>query len=179
MLGAGLIEQELRLQQYVAQLSGCGVRPSTIRMIVGSKISRNEIERIFKLTTKRGATERGGRVISVSQLRRMDLERRGIYSRLIHDVVALVSQSADLADALVAVWRVETGRMGVPEHCVVHGDVSLENLAILYMNFKSGELSFDPCHRCGHAFLAEDLRTAQCPFCEPQHARRRRVANYC
>ena len=86
----GLLE-ERELNRIVTQLSICGVRPTTIRSVVGSGISLAEITRIFKLATYLSPGERRGRAIRPSNLKRMERRHLVLYSKLMQDVIACTS----------------------------------------------------------------------------------------
>ena len=166
----GLLE-ERELNRLVTQLSVCGVRPTTIRAVIGPGISLAEITRIFKLATYLTPGERRGRSIRPSNLKRMERAHLLLYSNLMQDVIACTTAGANNADALAAVWRVETARRGLPEFSMIDG-ACLEDLAILHINLEMGEVGLESCQHCRSFFLALDRYTRTCPTCagvEPGH----------
>jgi hypothetical protein len=170
----GGLHEERELQRVVTDLAICGVRPTTIRAVIGHGISLAEITRIFKLATFLTPEERRGRAIKPSNLKRMGYEHLLLYSQLTRDVLSCTAGGATRADALSAVWRVETDRRSLPAHSAIAG-ACLEDLAILFLNLEAGELSLDACARCGAAVLSLDAVASSCP-CRERRLPVRRAA---
>lgn len=168
------LREERELHRLVTDLAICGVRPTTIRAVIGHGISLAEITRIFKLATFLTPEARRGRAIKPSNLKRMGHEHLLLYSALMRDVLNCIAAGASRADALAAVWRVETARRSLPGHSAIDG-ACLEDLAILYLNLEVAELSYDACPKCGTAILSLDHASAMCP-CGDRRAAARRVA---
>ena len=173
MNGLQGLESERQIHLMATQLAICGVRPTVIRAAIGKRISLAEANRIFRLGTFLSTTERHGRVVRPSRLFETHDDRLPLYSRLMADVVDAVHAGAEVADALAAVWRVETGRRGILIHKRI-GTARLEDLAVLYLNYAAGEVVFAPCAHCGTSFLNLAGHDYPCPFCDTRalHGRR-------
>jgi len=173
MSGLRGLEAERQIHLMATQLAVCGVRPTIIRAAIGTRISLAEANRIFRLGTFLTTSERHGRVVRPSRLFEAHDDRLALYSRLMADVVDAFHAGAEVADALAAAWRVETGRRGILIHKRI-GTARLEDLAVLYLNFAAGEVAFSPCRQCGTSYLSLAGHEYPCPFCDSRAQRGRR-----
>lgn len=175
MSGLRGLESERQIHLMATQLAICGVRPIMIRAAIGKRISLAEANRIFRLATFLTTSERHGRVVKARRLFETHDDRLSLYSRLMADVVDAVHAGAEVADALAAAWRVETGRRGILIHKRI-GTARLEDLTVLYMNLAAGEVAFAPCTNCGTSFLSLALagHDYPCPFCDARANQGRR-----